>query len=159
MKHHDTNNHETNNHQVNHHDMNNNQLKSHYLFNLLHTSPNYLRSNISIKLSKFNHEKSIKYPESWEDGSRICVNCGILFIPGLNVKISHNKDIIYHCSRCDYETKFPISEPMELKPTIEKSITKNKAKDRKKKRNQSLHNLLQQKKKPTDTLNLMEFMN
>lgn len=136
--------------------MNNNQLKSHYLFNLLHTSPDYLQSEISIKLLKFNNEKSIKYPDSWEDGSRICLNCGILFVPGLNVKISHNNGVIYQCSRCEYKNNFPISEPIE-KP-VEK-VVKNKAKDRKKKRNQSLHNLLQQKKKPVDTLNLMEFMN
>lgn len=154
--------------------MNSNQLRSLYLLNLTHQIPlNPLSHSYSFKLEEFNNEKQINYPEPYTNGTKICVNCGQVHLPGVNLHIRRkNTNLIYKCLNCKHSQKFKLpstnhkpdspvvpdetnksqNKPQDLKNT------KNNKKDKKRKNN--LQNLLQQKKKQKNStsLNLMEFM-
>lgn len=150
--------------------MNANQLKSLHYYTLS-SIPTPLSRYYANTLESFNHEKSIKYPDSITLG-RMCQKCSQVNIPGINIKVRLRKNgLVYKCMSCKHVNRYKLpptastaSTPSSTTPssTTASSTTASSTTSKKKRlKKKSLQALLDQKKQLTSSgsLNLMEFMN
>lgn len=148
--------------------MNANQLKSLHYYTLS-SIPTPLSRYYANTLESFNHEKSIKYPDSITLG-RMCQKCSQVNIPGINIKVRLRKNgLVYKCMSCKHVNRYKLpptpstdstaSTPSSTTPSSTTTSSTMPKKKRLKKK--SLQALLDQKKQLTSSgsLNLMEFMN
>lgn len=158
--------------------MNNNQHKSIYLLNLSHrtiTTP--LHKHYTLKLHDLNRNKVINYPDNYQNGVNICVGCGQINIPGINVSIRKRKRLVYKCLSCKHSQL--VSDEIETKGNSDsndnvndvgvkrefnetndetKSNESRNKKSKKKRKIHSLSKLLEEKKSPKPSLDLLQFL-
>lgn len=166
--------------------LNPSQLKSLYLHDLAFTAvQSPLAKVYTLKYQDLNRDKDITYPDSYYNGTKTCLNCNQINIPGRNVRISISKSkLVYRCLGCQYKNTFVIDTstvksqllqplvnenlPDKITPVADKVVDhkimthKTGAIDKKKKKKKqtSLSAMLEQKKQQNNavTLDLMEFM-
>lgn len=161
--------------------MNNNQHKSIYLLNLSHrtiTTP--LHKHYTLKLHDLNRDKVINYPDNYQNGVNICLGCGQINIPGINVSIRKRKRLVYKCLSCKHSqlvsdeietkgnsdsndnvnnvgVKREFNETNDETKTKDNSESRNK-KSKKKRKIHSLSKLLEEKKSAKPSLDLLQFL-
>lgn len=136
--------------------------------NLAHvTATPMLNRKYSNLFLSYIDQNEIALPDEYET-QRFCNQCGVKYIPGINVRIrvvymkrdnQSANQLVYHCTCCNLKRIFKLAVP--TKPTAPTGEpVKSKSRQRTKKRKSTLGNMLAQKKLDggRSQLDLMNFM-